>query len=279
MTASTVLVTGANGDIARIVINEALAKGKKVFATVRNKAHFNTFPENPNLQVFLMDITDPDSIKTGFEKLDTLLNDELLDAVIHCAAIAIPRAVEMLPLDELEQHIKTNTLGAFSIMQASFPRLRKSHGKLVISSSVWGQVSGPMVGAYSASKHALEALVIAARQEMLGMGFHIVLVNIGAVKSRMLHAHGDEIFKQLREASSEEQKLYAHMYKYQADLTLKLKNLVINAETVGKRLVEIADKTNPAPRYKIGTDAKLLCFLNWFLPARWMDNIMGIKKK
>jgi len=152
MTASTVLVTGANGDIALSVINEALAKGKQVFATVRNEAHINTFTENRNLQVFLMDMTDPESIKTGFEKLDTLLNGTPLDAVIHCAAIAFPRAVEMLPLDELEQLIKTNTFGTLSIMQASFPRLRKSHGNLVISSSVWGQVSGPMVGAYSAER-------------------------------------------------------------------------------------------------------------------------------
>jgi len=94
-----------------------------------------------------------------------------------------------------------------------------------------------------------------------------------------LNAHVDEIFKQLAEASSEEQELYAHTYKYQGDLTVKLKNLITDAETVGKRLVEIADKTNPAPRYRIGIESRLLYFLSRLLPARWMDNVMGIKKK
>ena len=55
----------------------------------------------------------------------------------------------------------------------------------------------------------------------------------------------------------------------------KLKGLVMS----GTGDVEIADKENPAPRYRIGVESIALYILSRLLPARWMDNVMGTKKK
>jgi hypothetical protein len=36
------------------------------------------------------------------------------------------------------------------------------------------------------------------------------------------------------------------------------------------------DARRPRTRYRIGRDAKVVCFLNWLLPDRWMDGLMGL---
>tara|TARA_B110000211_G_C14009145_1_gene522254 strand:+ start:454 stop:1326 length:873 start_codon:yes stop_codon:yes gene_type:complete len=276
--ARTLLVTGSNGDIGRDVVNKALAQGRVVFATIRNEAHKETFETHTNLHFILMHTDKAESIRQAFIELDRLLEGLPLDTVIHCAAIEAAATVEFMDPERLEQVYKVNTVGSLVVMQECFPRLRQSGGTLILTSSLWGRVSGPLVSAYSASKWALESLTDAARRETRGMGFHITLANIGAVKSRMLSEHVISIHALLDKAGEEERALYGHTYREHADMTSKFSSIATSVESVSKTLLVIANKRNPSPRYTIGKDVKALVFLDWLLPIRWMDALLGIKK-
>ncbi|NIB38800.1 SDR family NAD(P)-dependent oxidoreductase [Pseudomaricurvus alkylphenolicus] len=278
MSAQTLLVTGANGDIGRYVVNQALAQGRTVFASIRNEAHKETFQDHPRLHFLIMYMDQPDSIHEAFAEMDRMLNGSPLDAVIHCAAMESPSTVEFLKPEVLEQIIRINSVGSLAIMQASFPRLRRSGGNLILASSLWGRISGPLVSAYSASKWALESLGEAARRETRHMGFNIVLANIGAVKSRMMDAHVEDVKTLLNNASDEEQRLYAHAYESHAEMTKKFDSVAISVEKVSDRLLAIADNARPKARYKMGLDARLLTALSWLLPSSWMDMMLGIGK-
>jgi len=274
--ASNILITGVNGDIGRSAVDQALAQGKQVYATVRNEAHRETFTINERLTILVMHVDDPASVKDAFTELDQLHNGEPLHAIVHCAAIEIPSTVEFLDHGLLEKTLKVNTLGSLAIMQESFPRLRASGGNLVIASSLWGFVAGPMVCAYAASKWALEALIHAARRETMGMGFSISSVNIGAVKSRMMDAHIDEVLALLGQAGEEERQFYGAAYQAHADASRKFNSVAITAEKVADKLLKIADSRKPASSYTVGTDARVLRFLNWILPTAVMDKVMGV---
>ena len=274
----SILITGANGDIGRLAVEQAVQQGKTVIATVRNEAHFNRFPRADNLHLLLMHMDDEDSIRTAFEAADTRLGGLPLDAIIHCAAIESPSTVEFLSPATLEQILKVNTIGSLIVMQQAFPRLRKSQGNLILAGSLWGRTAGPLVCGYSASKWALESLTMAARRETKAMGFNICTANIGAVKSRMLDAHVDQVKALLDNCCDTEKSLYAHAYGKHIDQTVQFNRVAISARKVAQRLLAIADKDRPAASYKIGLDAKLLLTLSWLLPTRWMDAALGIPK-
>ena len=57
-------------------------------------------------------------------------------------------------------------IGALAVTRAVLPRLRDSRGRIVFISSVNGQLVMPMLGAYCASKFALEAAAEALRMEL-----------------------------------------------------------------------------------------------------------------
>ncbi len=65
--------------------------------------------------------------------------------------------------------------------QALLPLLRAGRGRIVNVSSVSGRIASPFLGAYAASKFALEALSDALRVELMPWGLAVVLIEPGPV--------------------------------------------------------------------------------------------------
>ena len=55
----------------------------------------------------------------------------------------------------------------------------KTQGKVVFLSSVLGVVSPPMIGAYSATKHAVQAIAEAMQDELRPFGIQVQTINPG----------------------------------------------------------------------------------------------------
>jgi NAD(P)-dependent dehydrogenase (short-subunit alcohol dehydrogenase family) len=72
--------------------------------------------------------------------------------------------------------LEVNVIGAMAVTRAVLPRLRESRGRIVFISSVNGRLSMPMLGAYSASKFALEAAADAMRMELRPRHIPVVIV-------------------------------------------------------------------------------------------------------
>lgn len=272
---STILVTGANGDIGRSVVEQAITQGKNVIAAVRNEDHFDSFESHPNLKFLMMHLDTAESVSQSFEELDRILADKPLDAVVHCAAIQQPACVEFLTVEHLELTFKVNTIGSLLVMQQAFPRLRKSSGNLVLASSIWGLVSGPAVTPYAPSKWALEALIQSARCETRGMRINISSANIGAVKSRMLDAHVDSVEKMMELGSPEQLQLYGKCLTKHITATKRFKSLATSSEKVAKKLLIIADAKRPRARYIIGKDAQTLNAMKFLLPNRLLEKVLA----
>ncbi|QIL73987.1 SDR family NAD(P)-dependent oxidoreductase (plasmid) [Diaphorobacter sp. HDW4B] len=270
----TLLVTGAARGIGHTVVERALARGDTVFAVVRKAADASKFSQDKNLHVVLMDMADTASVARGFGEVDRILAGRPLNAIVHCAAISIPGAIELTPVEEFEQIINTNTIGSLRILKAAIPRLRGHGGRLVLVTSLWGQASGALLGAYCASKHAIESLADVARRETKGMNLRIIVAEPGVVQTDMLTTQGPAAQAHLERMQPAQRGLYGNLYQRYFKLVSNPSG--ITSEACAKGIEQALNDRRPALRYRIGADSKAVCMLNALLPSSWMDWVMGL---
>jgi NAD(P)-dependent dehydrogenase (short-subunit alcohol dehydrogenase family) len=222
-----------------------------------------------------MDVAETSSVEQAFVEIDRLLAGRHLDAIVHAAGVAKPNAVEVASVADFAEVLNTNTLGTLRVLKCAIPRLRQSGGRVVLLTSLWGEVSGAMVGSYSASKHAIEAIADATRRETRGMGFEIIVVQPGVVRTEMLSSQTDVCMAQAANMSFEQKSLYGSLYERYVDLCASSQRLAIDAAKCATTIERALTDRWPRLRYRVGVDSKIICFLGWLLPARWMDLLMG----
>ncbi len=272
----TLLITGAARGIGRELAERAVARGDLVFAVVRKEADRARFVAAANLHTVLMDVAANDSVAAGFAEVDRLLAGRPLDAIIHSAAISKPGAIEITPMLEFEEILNTNTLGSLRILKAAIPRLRGHGGRLILVTSLWGKASGALLGAYCASKHAIESLADTARRETSGMNLHVILVEPGVVLTDMLRTQAPEVEALIPRMSDGQRSWYESLYRRYAKLTGAAGGSAISAVECAEGIEKALFQRRPRTRYRVGRDAKLVCFLTWLLPDRWMDGLMSL---
>jgi NAD(P)-dependent dehydrogenase (short-subunit alcohol dehydrogenase family) len=273
---ATLVVTGAARGIGHEIVRRAVARADTVFAVVRKDSDRSRFDASPKLRVVLMDVADTASVEAGFAEVDRLLAGQALDAIIHAAAISRPSVIEIAPVSEFEETLNTNAMGSLRILKAAIPRLRGHGGRLILVTSRWGKASGALLGAYCASKHAIESLADTARRETMGMNLHIILVEPGVVKTDMLTTQGAESESLIGRMTPSEASLYATLYRRYAKLTTGAGRTAITTAQCAADIEKALFARRPRTRYRIGRDSKIVCFLTWLLPDRWMDGIMAL---
>ncbi|HVZ74248.1 MAG TPA: SDR family oxidoreductase [Polyangia bacterium] len=197
----SILVTGASSGIGAAVARRFAARGWRVFATMRR-------PEGEGgaalrdeaaragwrLTTPALDVTRDDSVAAA---VDGALAETAgrLDVLVNNAGYYTVGAVEETSPDELRAQLETNVVGVQRVTRAVLPAMRaRRDGTIVTLGSISGLVAVPMVGAYHASKFALEGLIEALRLELLPFGVRVVLVEPGPYQTRL---HDNE-----REAAS-----------------------------------------------------------------------------
>ena len=272
---TTILITGASRGIGHELVQRAVARGDTVFACVRKQADAAKFSSSPNLNTLILDVSDSASVTAAFAEMDKRLNGAPLNAVINAAAIAPTGAVELTSVEEFRNTLNTNTLGSLRILQAAIPRLRGHGGRLILVTSLWGRASGAMVGAYCASKHAVESIADSARRETMGMNVHISVVEPGVVKTEMFSNQASETQTLIDRMSAADRNLYGAMYQRFIRLLSGAGGTAITASQAAAGIEKPLFASRPKTRYRVGTDSKIVCSLNWLLPDRWMDGVMA----
>jgi NAD(P)-dependent dehydrogenase (short-subunit alcohol dehydrogenase family) len=116
-------------------------------------------------------------------------HDGKLDALVNNAGVERHGSVEELPMEAFRATMETNYFGAVRCIQQALPRMRENgSGCIVNVTSVAGRLVSSPLGAYSASKHALEALSEALAQEMKPFGVRVAIVEPGIIDTPMAHA-------------------------------------------------------------------------------------------
>jgi NAD(P)-dependent dehydrogenase (short-subunit alcohol dehydrogenase family) len=125
-----------------------------------------------------LDVTDRDASMTAIAAAHEHFGR--LDVVVNNAGYGHFGFVEELSETEARAQMDTNFFGALWTTQAAIPLLRaQGGGHIVQVSSGGGLMAFPSLGAYHASKWALEGMTEALATEVAAFGIHTTLIEPG----------------------------------------------------------------------------------------------------
>jgi NAD(P)-dependent dehydrogenase (short-subunit alcohol dehydrogenase family) len=180
----SIVVTGTSSGIGAYCARALKAEGWRVFATARKPEDIAAL-EADGLEAFYLDYREPESIARLVEQVLERTGGRL-DALFNNGGYSQPGAVEDLPVAALREQFEANFFGWHDLTRRVVPVMRtQGHGRIVHCSSIMGLAPFKYRGAYAASKHAVEGLMLCLRSELLGSGIHVSLIEPGPVKSRI----------------------------------------------------------------------------------------------
>jgi NAD(P)-dependent dehydrogenase (short-subunit alcohol dehydrogenase family) len=181
----TVLITGATDGLGKAAALLLAERGYRVFAagrSVEKRAQLDALAKEKKLplETLEMDVCNDGSVQGGVASIYQKAG--AIDVLINNAGFVYVGAVEDLSLEDWRRQFETNFFGVIRVTQAVLPRMRERRkGRILMMSSISGFVTPPTQGAYSASKHAVEALGNALRHELYPFGIHTILIQPGYI--------------------------------------------------------------------------------------------------
>lgn len=269
-----VVITGASTGIGEACARRLDQIGFRVFAGVR-KAEDGRRLQNgasEGLMPVIMDVTDGDSIRAARDLVAAALGEGGLAGLVNNAGVAISGPLEFLPLDDLRRQLEVNVVGQVAVIQAFMLLLRKSRGRIVNMSSIGGLSAIPFVGAYCASKFALEAISDSLRMELHGWGLHVSIIEPGAIATP-IWGKGVAFAEGIAQnAAPQAWDYYEKSMEVLRRYALRSEKHGLPPEVVARAVTHALTAARPRARYLVGRDARLRAMLR-LLPTRIADRL------
>jgi NADP-dependent 3-hydroxy acid dehydrogenase YdfG len=231
----SVLITGASQGIGRAIALELAHRGHRVIATARRPETLADLPVDRRLR---LDVTDQDSVDRAMEAAGEV------DVLVSNAGATLRAPLESVPLAEVERIYQLNTIGALRVAQGVLPAMReRGSGRLVFVSSIQGRLVLPVIGAYGASKWALEAIAETLAIETRPFGVKVSIVQPGAVATNGAGQTGTFFT---------DDDPYASLYRQLGTL----RGEVVTAEEVATVVADTIEQPEPPLRVPAGAPAE-----------------------
>ncbi len=266
-----VVVSGVSSGIGEGAARELCRWGYKVYGTVRRAE------DGERLQKELgdaftplhLDVTDAAAVAAAASQVRQDLGGAGLFGLINNAGIADPGPLTAISPDSLRRHFEVNVVGVLHMVQAFLPLLRAASGerpgRIINISSIAGRLAYPFMGAYAASKHALEALSDSLRRELLIYGVDVVVIQPGTIGTPILD-------KAAHLASSFSDSDYQPTLRF-LDMSND-KRMAMPVAVVTRRILDALTLDRPRTRYVIPNERFRLWLIPRCLPDRWLDRII-----
>lgn len=265
----SVLVTGATSGIGLVTCLELAGAGWDVIGSARTAQKAKRITDlarerGLTVRTVLLDVDDPKSCARAVQEAGELY------ALVNNAGFAQSGAVEDVSCELARAQLETNLVAPMRMAKLVLPGMRsRGDGRIVNVSSVAGRLSIPLMGWYSASKYALEAVTDALRIEVEGDGIKVALVEPGMFATDVWSATQDGGFPD--PSTSRYAAAYARGQALGARSN-KLPDPVWVARTIRIAL------TNPVPlaRYVVGVDALSGIVAESLLPTVLLDYVKSV---
>ena len=189
-----------------------------------------------------------------------------VDTVLSNVGIGFFGPFEEVDLEKANRCLEINVIGPAAIFQALVPAMRqRGAGKLVAVSSLVGQIPFPFESIYSASKFALEGMVLSLRYELEPYGIAVALIQPAqvstqfAAKIHTLPPQGSPYRERVRRFIARDEELIKG---------------AIDPGTAAERILAVVRASKPSLHNPIDSQSRLFLALNRFLPRRVRDEIL-----
>lgn len=178
---NSVLVTGTSSGIGEACTRLLAENGFRVYAGVRNPQDRDKWAGDDRIVPVALDLASPEQIQDAVHQIANAAEPYPLYAVVNNAGIMLTGSVVSLALDRVRQVFEVNLFGHWRLTQLCLPLLRTTRGRVINIGSTNGRMAGPTLAAYSATKHALEALSEALQLEVMADGISVSVIEPGAI--------------------------------------------------------------------------------------------------
>jgi len=268
-----VVVTGVSTGIGWGITKVLCARGVRVFGTVRRQsdAQSLTTQIGPAFSPLIFDITDQAAVHRAAAQVAGSLGSSTLFGLVNNAGIAVPGPLLYQPLADFRHQLEVNVGAQLSVTQAFAPLLgadrtrQGAPGRIIIISSVGGKIGAPFVGAYTASKHALEGMADSLRRELMLYGIDVIVIGPGAVATPIWDKAGELDLTPYATTD------YAPVLPKFRDYMVAQGRRGFPPERVGELAWHALTTPRPRIRYAIVRQKLENWILPRLLPARWID--------
>lgn len=270
------LVTGASTGIGLACAQRLDRLGWTVWAGVRRAEDAERVAAlgSGRIVPLLLDVTVPAAIAAARDTIAAARGEAGLDALVNNAGIAIAGPLEYLPVEDFRRVQEVNVVSVVAVTQAFLPLIRRAAGRIINIGSISGRMTNPFIGAYAASKHAIEAVSDALRIELAPSGIRVALIEPGVITTPIWdkgRAHADALRAEL---PPEGEARYGAMMRAFGRIIDKATARGGSPELVADAVEHAILSPEPRTRYLVGGDARVRLFLRRVLPDRALDALI-----
>lgn len=268
----TVVVTGCSSGIGLATAKMLQAAGWSVIPTARKDADLKML-EGLGFQPVKCDVADAGAVIEAARIIQGRLPDGL-GGLVNNAGIAQLGAVEDLTREALRRQFEVNLFGAQDLTNRLLPILKdQGWGRIVNVSSVYGRIVAPMVGAYCASKYAMEALTDAMRMELRACGIGVSLIEPGPIVSEFRKNAAVHSLENLDTSRGRYGKKYRR--KFARAKHKPAPRFSLPPEAVAGKIQHALESPRPRTRYYVTAPAHAAAILRRMVPTTWLDALLA----
>jgi len=200
-----IILTGSSSGFGFLTAQTLAAQGHRVFATMRNTGTSNKeaahqitdWAKNNKAQITVieLDVTNDTSVEKAVKEIAAMANGRI-DVLINNAGACYIGLNETLSAAQTDQLFQINVIGVDRMIKAVLPFMHNQHeGHIVTLSSVASRQPVAIMGAYGATKAAVDALCVSYYYELRSSNIDISLIQPGA------YPNTDIVTKQVKPAN------------------------------------------------------------------------------
>jgi NAD(P)-dependent dehydrogenase (short-subunit alcohol dehydrogenase family) len=188
-----VLVTGASSGLGLKMTEVLASNGFFVYAGARSADDLERLDAMENVKSVRLDVTRPEEIAAAVELIEA--EGRGLYGLMNNAGVAVVGPLIELPEADMQFQLDVNLLGPYRVTKAFADLLIESQGRVMTTSSLNGIVSSTFLGAYSISKHGVEAFTDALASELGSLGVTVGVVEPGNYRSQIIASMKDRMIE------------------------------------------------------------------------------------
>ncbi|NTV51918.1 MAG: SDR family NAD(P)-dependent oxidoreductase [Candidatus Firestonebacteria bacterium] len=257
------LITGVSSGLGKALALQLIQDGFWVLGTVRRKSDGGYLAKAGGLPL-LFDVTDVRGLPALARRVKARLGNVPLKLLVNNAGTSVCAAWEHMSLEEVRDQFEVNFFGAVAFTQAFLPLLKAGKGRLALISSTAARLPVAFMGAYCASKFALEAYALTLRQELYLERIPVICLEPGPMQTRIFA--GTRANLQRRHAPELARGVYDRFLQH----SHLMEQGALTVAEAAEKMARLLQKKCP-PLRAVVSKAPWFDLLVPRLPQRWLD--------